>query len=242
MPDTPSPQRAYPLRLDGELQPQLSRWLWLVKWALAIPHYIVLFFLWIAFLGVSVVAFFAILFTGRYPRGLFEFNAGVIRWTWRVGFYSYSALGTDRYPPFTLRDVPDYPARVTIEYPESLSRRLVLVKWWLLAIPHYLVVAVFAGGAWASWSGWGGAFGDATNGGLIGLLVLFAGLALLFTGSYPRSLYDFVMGMNRWALRVLAYSALMTDVYPPFRLDNGGHEPPAGASPEDAVHVPVPTA
>jgi hypothetical protein len=238
MPDTTSPSPAYPLRLEGELEPRLSRWLWLVKWLLAIPHFIMLFFLWIAFAVVTVIAFFAILFTGRDPRGLFEFNAGVLRWSWRVCFYSYSALGTDTYPPFTLKDVADYPARVEVQYPQSLSRRLVLVKWWLLALPHYLVVAVFAGGAWASWSGVGG-WGDATSGGLTGLLVLFAGLALLFTGSYPRSLYDFVMGMNRWCFRVLAYSALMTDTYPPFRLDMGGKEPPADASPDDVPAVPI---
>jgi hypothetical protein len=219
----------YPLQLTGELAPKLSRGLWLVKWLLAIPHFIVLFFLWVGFTVAGVIAFFAILFTGRYPRGLFDFNVGVLRWTWRVGFYSYSALGTDQYPPFTLKDVPDYPARLEVVYPESLSRGLVLIKWWLLAIPHYLIVAIFTGGAWATWSDVGGMWGNVTTGGLIGLLVAIAGLALLFRGSYPRSLYDFVLGMDRWLFRVIAYTALMTDVYPPFRLDMGGDEPPADA-------------
>ena len=85
---------AYPVRIEGELQPGLSRWLWVVKWLLAIPHFIVLVFLWLTLFVLTVVAFFAILFTGRYPRGIFDFNVGVLRWTWRVGFYTYWALGT----------------------------------------------------------------------------------------------------------------------------------------------------
>jgi hypothetical protein len=222
----------YPLQLTGQLAPKLSRGLWLVKWLLAIPHCVVLVFLWVAFVVVRVIAFFAILFTGSYPRGLFEFNVGVLRWSWRVGFYSYSALGTDRYPPFTLEDVADYPARVEIAYPESLSRGLVLVKWWLLAIPHYLIVGVFAGGGMAAWAvGNGWLIG---SGGLIGLLVAIAGVALLFTGRYPKSHHDFLLGMNRWVFRVAAYSSLMTDVYPPFRLDMGGTEPPGGTGQEVA--------
>src|SRR4051794_6129284 len=233
----PAGPSVYPIRVEGDLDAPLSRWLWLVKWVLVIPHFIVLAFLWLAFVLLTIAAFFAILFTGRYPRGIFGFNVGVLRWSWRVGFYSYSAIGTDKYPPFTLADVPDYPARLQVDYPESLSRGLVLVKW-LLALPHYLVVAVFAGGAWAAWTGAGTEwmFG---SGGLIGLLVLFAGVVLLVTGRYPKSLFDFLLGMNRWVFRVGAYAALMTDAYPPFRLDLGDNEPPTGTAPDIARPAPV---
>jgi Domain of unknown function (DUF4389) len=222
-----------PVRLEGQLEPELSRWLWLVKWLLAIPHFIVLFFLFIAFFVLTIVAFFAILFTGRYPRGIFDFNVGVLRWAWRVGFYSYNALGTDRYPPFSTAADPDYPATLEIQYPEQLSRGLVLVKWWLLAIPQYIVIGIFLGGGWwAADSGWdeNSRQWDGGGPGLIHVLVIFAGVALLFMDRYPRGIFDFVMGMNRWVLRVVAYAALMTDAYPPFRLDQGGTESPAAPS------------
>jgi len=216
-------KQPYPVRIEGELDPSVSRWLWLVKWLLAIPHYVVLAFLWLTFLVLTVVAFVAILFTGRYPRGIFDFNLGVLRWTWRVGFYSYAALGTDRYPPFTLGEVPDYPARIDVAYPERLSRGLVLVKWWLLAIPHYVVVGILlGGGSYAASRAYDRAWGFGFQTGLIGLLVLFAGVALLFTTRYPRGIFDFVVGLDRWVARVTAYVFLMRDEYPPFRLDQGG--------------------
>jgi hypothetical protein len=233
----------YPVQVRGRLDPSLSRWLWLVKWLLAIPHYVVLVFLWVAFVLLSVVAFFAILFTGRYPRWIFDFNVGVLRWTWRVDYYAYAALGTDRYPPFRLADDPDYPARLEVTYPEHLSRGLVLVKSWLLAIPHYLVVGLFvSGGAYvAVASGTDEVTMTSVGPGLIGILVLIAAVVLLFTGRYPTGVFDFVLGMNRWLLRVSAYAALMTDVYPPFRFDGGGDEPgtvdvsePPQVSPESA--------
>src|SRR5688572_16653018 len=177
MTTVPSP---YPVRLEGEIDDRVSRWVWLVKWLLVIPHVIVLAFLWIAFVVLWLVAFVAILITGRYPHAIFDFNVGVLRWSWRVGFYSYSALGTDRYPPFTLKDVPEYPARLDVAYPRSLSRGLLLVKWWLLALPHYLVVGVFAGGAWAGVNAANDDWTWTSGGGLIGLLVFIAGVVLLF--------------------------------------------------------------
>ena len=223
---------SYPVTVNTQLDTKLSRWLWLVKWLLAIPHFVVLAFLWLAFFVVSVIAFFSILITGRYPRALFDFNVGVLRWSWRVAYYSYGALGTDRYPPFTLQDVPEYPAHLEIAYPDHLSRGLVLVKWWLLAIPHYLVTSFFLGtGVYLVSQA---AISDETPAvwvwrvGLIGLLVLFAAIVMLFAGRYPQPIYDFVLGMNRWVLRVAAYAGLMTDQYPPFRLDLGGQEPDAG--------------
>ena len=224
--------RAYPARLDGHLDPETGRWLWLVKWLLVIPHVFVLFFLWITAMVLTFVAGFAILFTGRYPRAIFDFNVGVWRWTWRVSFYSLSAFGTDRYPPFSLAPDPTYPADFDVDYPEHLSRGLVLVKWWLLAIPQYFVVCLIAGG-------WGpGQFG------LVAVLAIVAAVTLAATGRYPRDIFDLVMGLNRWTYRVLAYVALMRDEYPPFRLDQGGTDPghePAVITPDAPQPAGAPT-
>ena len=226
---------AYPVRVDGTLDRQLSRWLWLVKWFLAIPHYVVLAFLWLAFALLSVAAFFAILFTGRYPQAIFAFNVGVLRWNWRVGYYGYQVLGTDRYPPFTLADVPDYPAGLAVDRPPRPKRWLPLVAW-LLALPQLLIIsALNSTGGWQmyrnesvqEWAAW--------TFGLLGILVLVAALALLFAGRYPRGLFDLLVGIARWTLRVIAFVALLTEVYPPFRLDLGGDEPDGG--PNDPIDV-----
>jgi hypothetical protein len=205
-------QTTYPVSIRGELTAPPARGWWLIKWLLAIPHYIILAGLAVAYVVVSIIAFFNIVFTGKYPKGLFEFNMGVLRWGWRVGFYSYQALGTDKYPPFSLQPDPGYPADLTIAYPEKLSRGLVWVKWWLLAIPHYLIVAIFQG---AYKRGFG----------LVDVLALIAAVALLFTGKYPESIFKLVVGANRWTYRVAAYASLMTDEYPPFRLWDDEEKP-----------------
>jgi hypothetical protein len=210
--------------LAARLDEPLNRWLWLAKWLLAIPHLIVLAILWLAFVALTVVAWFAVVITGRYPRAIFDFNLGVLRWTWRVSYYGYGALGTDRYPPFSLDQEPDYPATLDVAYPGAQSRLTALGRL-VLAFPHLLIISVFVGGgaywldhasSWHFTSPWSG---------LIGLVVLIAGFALLFTGRYPRGLFNLVAGLNRWVLRVVAYAALMTDEYPPFRFDGGGDEP-----------------
>ena len=228
-----------PVRLEGELTLPLSRWLWLVKWFLLIPHIVILVFLWIAFILTTIGAFFVLLFTGRFPRGIFGFNLGVMRWTWRVAFYSYSALATDRYPPFALADVEDYPARLEIDYPEWQRRGLPLIGWWLLGIPQYALASVFAGAG----AGWAWKYG---SGGVTDILMFVVAMLLLFKNRYPKDVFDVVMGFDRWAVRVVAYAAFMTPQYPPFRFDPGGPEPtpaPEGAErsdqPEQGPQLPA---
>jgi len=199
-----------------------SRWLWLVKWLLLIPHYLVLAVLWVAFVVLTVIGYLAVLVAGRYPRGIFDFNVGVLRWSWRVGYYGYQVLGTDRYPPFTLAPDPDYPADLHVEYPGRIPRWQPLLAW-LFALPHALLLgaltgtgaAVYRNGDWVSRSGLS----------LAGAAVLIAGIVLAATGRYPRGLYDLLTGIARWELRVVAYVALLTRRYPPMRLDQGGTDP-----------------
>jgi hypothetical protein len=224
----------FPLAVRARLDPP-SRWLWLFKWLLLIPHYIILAFLWLAFTIVTLIAFFAILFTTRYPRSLFDFNVGVLRWSWRVNYYGYAALATDRYPPFTLADVEDYPARLEIDYPQQLNRWLPLIKW-LLAVPHSLLVGAMFGSGYVVATGAGSTSNVAyVTLSLIEASVLISAVALLFTARYPAGLFDMAIGINRWSYRLVAYLALMTDRYPPLRLDQGGDDPEGPAEAGEVV-------
>jgi hypothetical protein len=195
--------KPYPVTINGDLSNPPGRWVWIFKIILVLPHIVVLGILGIASLFATFFAGVAILFTGKYPRGLFDFNVGVMRWGWRVGFYSFQALGTDKYPPFSL-DKGGYPAEFEVEYPAKLNNGLVLVKWFL-AIPQLIIASIFTGGR--------------NSTGLVGLLSFICAVILLFTGKYPEDIFKFIIGMDRWAYRVYAYFFLMTDEYPPFRLD-----------------------
>jgi hypothetical protein len=212
------PQATAPIIVSAQLDASLSRWRWLIKWILVLPHLLVLAALWFAFMALTLVAGISIALTGQYPRQIFDFNVGVLRWTWRVELYAF-ALTTDRYPPFTLDADPTFPGDLEVTYAPELSRRLVWVKWWLLALPHYLIVAVLTGG-----------FAPHVAGGLLGVLGLVAGVLLAVRGRYPQSLFDLVIGLHRWIWRVAVYAALMRDEYPPFRLDMGPAEPTGLAS------------
>ena len=186
----------YPLRFDVEYPEKLSHWKVLLKWLFVIPQLIVVYLLQIV-LGVMVfIAFFAILFTKRWPQGMWDFAVQIERWTANVVVYGV-LLMRDEYPPFN-GEPGQYPVSYELDQPEELSRWLIFVKW-LLAIPHYIVLAFL--GLAAS------------------VAVLIAFFAILFTGRYPRGLFDFVVGTARWWVRVNAYAHwLMTDRYPPFSL------------------------
>lgn len=183
----------YPVTGDVEHQESYVRFLPLVKWLLAVPHYIVLIVLGIVAVPAVIVAFFAVLITGRYPRAIFDYMVGVMRWSWRVN--AYILLMTDRYPPFTLKDLPDHPARFDIEYPESVARWRPLVQW-LLVLPYAIVVSILAR--------------------LVVVLAFFAFFTILFTKRIPEGMFRMMVVPLRWEMRSNAYAGFMVTRYPPF--------------------------
>lgn len=187
------PNPDYPFRLEVDYPPRLSRLLIFVKWLLAIPHLIALLVLGIGAWVVLLVSFFAVLITGRYPEGMFEYMVGVLRWGARVGAYIYFIA--DPYPPFSLQDDPNYPVRLQVDYPDRIARWRPLVNW-LLVIPAYIAFyAIVIIGYFASLIGW---------------------FAILILGRMPQELFNAIVVMLRWTIRVSAFYYWMTERYPPF--------------------------
>lgn len=184
----------YPLRLDVEYPHELNRWLPLVKWLLAIPHLLIVYALVNVASVIAFIAFFAILFTTKYPQSLFEFVVNIYRW--QANTHAYLLLMRDEYPPFTW-EPGQYPVTFEVDYPTELNRWLPLIKW-LLAVPHYVALFFLGLAAFA--------------------VLIVAFFAILFTQQYPRGMFDFVVGVLRWGNRVTAYTYLMRDEYPPFSL------------------------
>lgn len=191
-----TPEAVY---LDLNAPLEVARSKPLVAWLLAIPHFFVLYVLWCVNSVLVFIAFFTVLFTGNIPRGMFDFMAMIHRYQWRT--LSYLMFMRDPYPAFeytaAAADPGGDPAVVDIEYPERLSRGLPLVKW-LLAVPHYFALAFVGLAAY--------------------FVVFIAWFAVLFTGSWPAGMREFVVGTMRWSMRVQVYLNLMTDEYPPFSL------------------------
>ena len=187
------PSPVYPAGLEISYPSELNRWLPLIKWLLVIPHFIALFFVAIGAAFVALFGFFAVLFTGQWPRGAFDFLVGTFRWAYRVAAYFH--LMVDAYPPFSLADDPNYPVRLNIEYPERIDNWRPLVQW-LLAIPY-----LFIGGV-LYW--------------LTGVMTIAAFFTVLFTKQIPRGVFEIMMPGLRWNLRGSAYTYFVTDRYPPF--------------------------
>ena len=188
------PSGSYPVRFDVQYSDTLSR-LTFLKWILAIPHYLIIYALNIVFNIISLIAFFAIIFTGAYPRSLFDFAVNTQRW--RMNLVGYVLLIRDEYPPFSF-EPGLYPVTFEVDYPTNLARFAPLYKW-ILAIPHFIIVGIL---------------------GFIAFFAVFiAGFSVLFTGKYPEGIYKFVVGVQRWSQRMTLYALFMTDEYPPFSLD-----------------------
>ncbi len=195
---TPAPGSGYPVRFDVQYPESSSRLLnglLFIKFILAIPHLLIIYALSAVVQVISLIAIIAIIFTKRYPRGLFDFAVGILRWQANVG--AYVAMLRDEYPPFGW-EPGNYPITFEVDYPENLGRFAPLYKW-ILAIPNLIVFFAVAIVAVVMW--------------------FIAWLAIIFTGKFPRGMFDFIVGTMRWQNRLYGYAFYMfTDEYPPFSM------------------------
>lgn len=195
IPGQPARKPPHPVVFDVEYPKRLSRLLIFVKWLLIIPQVIVVYLLLAAFGVLTFIAWFAILFTGRYPRGFFEFSSGVMRWSANV--FAYFALLRDEYPPFSW-EPGEYPLTLAIPMADRQSRFRLFIRWFAI-IPNMLAF-YFVQVAWFVTS-------------------FIAWWSILFTGRYPRGLFKFNVGVMRWWVRQASYAYLLRDEYPPYSIN-----------------------
>lgn len=193
---TASPGGTYPVQVEADLLPEYSRFMPLIKWLLLIPQYIVLFFLGIGAVFVIFIAFFAILFTGKFPKGMWDYLVGVHRWGLRV--MGYHLLITDKYPAYSMDEVPEDTVRLHAAYPEHVENWRPLVAW-LLVIPYMIVASLI---------------------GMVGYVCSFLSFfTILFTRKIPEGLFDVIRISLVWQMRAGFYNYWMSTEYPPFEWD-----------------------
>jgi hypothetical protein len=193
---------AYPATFEADRADRIENWRPLVQWLLALPHFLILYGLQIVARAVSVIAWFAILFTGKLPEGLANLTCLYIRYNNRAS--AYAGFLRSEYPPFVFdtvgADPGNYPPVRSGFTPELEDRNRLTVGFRLiLAIPQLIVISLLAFAVVVAW--------------IVGFF------AVLFTGKWPEGLRTFVVGVMRWFTRVEAYIGLLTDTYPPFSLD-----------------------
>jgi len=187
----------FPLTYEIQHQEEYSRFLPLVKWLLVIPNVFVLFFVIIAAIFAWIGAFFAVLFTARYPEGIFNFLVGVGRWGARLG--AYVCLLTDKYPPFSIHPQPDDTVVYDVAYPEQGVDRWRPLVHWILIFPYHLIAAVL--------------------GYVVGIIAFLSFFTILFTKKIPTGMFDIALNGIRWQARSNVYAAWMVTKYPPFEWD-----------------------
>lgn len=184
---------AYPVRFEVAYPEITNRWMILVRWILAIPQLLVVEVLTSLAQLLAFLAFFVILFTKQYPEPLFRLVVGANRWGYNV--MAYVLFHDSPYPPFSFEDGQYAHVSYDVERADEYHRWLPLVKW-LLAIPHFIVLALL---------------------GFLGMLMwLYAAVVVVATGTFPRGVFDYLVGVGRWSARVSAYVYLQVDQYPPF--------------------------
>jgi len=199
---------AYPVVYEADYVEKRSRLTTFFRYFLMIPHFIVLIVLEIGLAFAVFIAWFALLFTGRWPQGLYDFTAGVLRYMTRLNAYMY--LAADPYPPFDMQEHPEYPIRLRVAPPKESYSRVKVFFRGLLAIPvmliYYALSLVMQIGAFLSW------------------------FVIVFTGKQPEGLQNMINLGVGYGARGYAYMLLLTEDFPPFSSEDQETVPPAPAT------------